>query len=220
MPNYIVPEPDGKECTKEALRRIALKHKAQYGQLPYPDKVPVPKLTKRNPNQFDLLWANKWNLTRHFIISGGGAALSTFAATKDLTATGGAFVIGGIVGVARKGNDDLRRSAGKPDLLTAAKNRITRTGGGGMGIRTEVNEFKVKLVELISIFFDETADKDQVMDIASGAWSAFNEAKDLKGISNDDLYKAGADVGLDLAVIFGGKFIKYSDEGEIADAPE
>ena len=192
MDKYTVPEPEGyKKYSKKILHRIALKHKEQFGQLPYPDPVPERPLRNPKPSMLDKIWANKWQIARHFIILGGGAALAAV--------TGGA---------------SLAVAAGKTDLLTTVKNRITRTGGSGMGIRTEVAEFKAKLVELISIFFDETADKDQVMDIASGAWSAFNEAKDLKGLSKDDLYKAGADVGLDLAVIFGGKFIKYSDEVE------
>ena len=214
MADTFVPEPDGKQCMDETLRRIALKHKARHGKLPYPDPVPEPPLKRNDPKTYDLLWANKWNLARHFVISGGGAALTTFTATKDLTATGGAFLLGGILGAVRKGNDDLRRVKGKPDMLTAAKNRITRMEGSGMGIRTEVGEFQAKLSDIIMIFFDETPDKDQVMDIASALWDAFNEAKDLKGISKEDMVKAGADVALSTGYSLKDMFIKYSDETE------
>ena len=126
MPKIHVPEPDVKGYTDEHLRRIAINHKALHGKLPYPDPVPELALTKRNPSAVDKLWANKWNLVRHFIISGGGTALSTFTLTRDLATTGGAFVIGGIIGVARKGNDDLRRSEGRPDFLTSVKDKVVR----------------------------------------------------------------------------------------------
>ena len=211
MPERI-PEVNEREYTEEQLRRIALKHKAKYGKLPYPDPVPEPPMTKRNPTTADLLWANRWNMMRHFIIGGSGAALATFTTTKDLFATGGAFVIGGVAGVTRKGFDDLRRVKGKPDGLSTIKDIVTRTRGDGMGIRTEVNEFQAKLADLIMIFFDETADKDQVMDIASGAWEAFSEAKDLKDLGKSDMMAAGADTVLTLGYTLKDKFIKYSDE--------
>ena len=214
MPKRI-PEVDEKGYTDEQLRRISIKHKAKHGKLPCPDPVPVPPLRKRHPTTADLLWANKWNLARHFIIGGSGAALATFTTTKDLVATGGAFVIGGIAGVTRKGFDDLRRVGGKPDGLSTIKDMVTHrtlTEGDGMGIRTEVVEFQQKLYDLIMIFFDETPDKEQVMDIAGGAWEAFNEAKDLQGLDKDDMMKAGIDTTLTMASSLKDKFIKYSDE--------
>lgn len=217
MPRRIVPEPDVKAYTAEQLRRIALKHKAIHGKLPYPEFVPETPLRKRNPSTLDLVWANRWNLVRHFIIGGSGAALATFTATKDVTAAGGAFIIGGIAGVTRKGFDDLRRVNGKPDGLTAIRNTITRTEGDGMGIRTEVGEFQAKLYDLVMLFFDETPDKEQVMDIAGGAWEAFNEAKDLQDISKDDMTKAGIDTALTMAASLKDKFIKYSDEVEVPE---
>ena len=216
MPKKIhVPEPDEEGYTNEQLRRIKLKHEERYGKLPHPTPIPVPPITKRNPTTLDLLWANKANLIRHFIIGGSGAALATFTATKDVTASGAAFIVGGVTGVARKGFDDLRRVKGKPDVLSTIKDMVTHrtlTEGDGMGIRTEVNEFQAKLFSLVMIFFDETPDKEQVMDIAGGAWAAFNEATDLKDISKEDMAKAGADTAITLAAALKDKFIKYSDE--------
>ena len=212
MPKRTVPEPETKAYTDEQLRRIAYKHKALHGTLPYPDPVPVPKLTKRGPNTFDLLWANRWNMARHFIIGGSGAALATFTATKDITASGAAFLVGGVTGVVRKGFDDLRRVGGKPDGLTTVKNLVTRTEGDGMAIRDEVNQFQVEFQRLVLLFFDDTAEKDQIMDIAGAAWSSYQEANDLKTLSKDDMAKAIIDVLLVTTTKVKGEFLVYSDE--------
>jgi len=126
MPKPIVPEVDEKGYTKEQLRRIRLRVMEQHGQLPHSVPVPEQPITKRNPSTADLLWANKWNLVRHFIVDGGGAAIAAFTATKDVTVSGAAFVVGGVVGAARKGFDDLRRSGGKSDFLTTALNSVRK----------------------------------------------------------------------------------------------
>ena len=205
--------------TKAELHKLAEKHRRMTGKLPTlhsdpPVPVPEQPITKRNPSTADLLWANKWNLVRHFIVDGGGAAIVAFTATKDVTVSGAAFVVGGVVGAARKGFDDLRRSDGKTDMLTTMKDGVfkPKLKGDGMGIRTEVGEFQEKVYALLMIFFDETPDKEQVMDVAGGAWEAFNEAKDLKDISKDDMVKAGIDTALTMAAALKDKFIKYSDE--------
>ena len=117
--------------TKAELHKLAEKHRRMTGKLPTLESdppVPVPEqpITKRNPNTADLLWANKWNLVRHFIVDGGGAAIAAFTATKDVTVSGAAFVVGGVVGAARKGFDDLRRSGGKSDFLTTALNSVRK----------------------------------------------------------------------------------------------
>jgi len=117
--------------TKAELHKLAEKHRRMTGKLPTlhsdpPVPVPEQPITKRNPTTADLLWANKFNLVRHFIIDGGGAAIAAFTATKDVTVSGAAFVVGGVVGAARKGFDDLRRSGGKTDLLTTMKDKVVR----------------------------------------------------------------------------------------------
>ena len=115
--------------TKAELHKLAEKHRRMTGKLPTlhsdpPVPVPEQPIAKRNPSTADLLWANKWNLVRHFIVDGGGAAIAAFTATKDVTVSGAAFVVGGVVGAARKGFDDLRRSDGKADILTSMKDKI------------------------------------------------------------------------------------------------
>ena len=117
--------------TKAELHKLAEKHRRMTGKLPTlhsdpPVPVPEQPITKRNPSTADLLWANKWNLVRHFIVDGGGAAIAAFTATKDVTVSGAAFVVGGVVGAARKGFDDLRRSDGKTDMLTTALNSVRK----------------------------------------------------------------------------------------------
>ena len=117
--------------TKAELHKLAEKHRRMTGKLPTlhsdpPVPVPEQPITKRNPSTTDLLWANKWNLVRHFIVDGGGAAIAAFTATKDVTVSGAAFVVGGVVGAARKGFDDLRRSGGKSDFLTTALNSVRK----------------------------------------------------------------------------------------------
>ena len=117
--------------TKAELHKLAEKHRRMTGKLPTlhsdpPVPVPEQPITKRNPSTTDLLWANKFNLVRHFIIDGGGAAIAAFTATKDVTVSGAAFVVGGVVGAARKGFDDLRRSGGKSDFLTTALNSVRK----------------------------------------------------------------------------------------------
>ena len=117
--------------TKAELHKLAEKHRRMTGKLPTlhsdpPVPVPEQPIAKRNPSTADLLWANKFNLVRHFIIDGGGAAIAAFTATKDVTVSGAAFVVGGVVGAARKGFDDLRRSGGKSDFLTTALNSVRK----------------------------------------------------------------------------------------------
>ena len=213
MPDKIVPEPTPeRHLTLEQKRRIIAKYVERHRKLPYPDLVPVPEFkTGGGPNVAERVWLNKWNIVRHFIVDGGGAAIAAFTATKDLTVTGAAFLVGGVVGAARKGIDDERRAAGKQDILTSVL-RPNMKGAVAMGIRDEVVQFQGELRDLIMIFFDEKADKTQVMEIASAAWDAFNEAKDLKGLSKDDMVKAGIDTTLSVAASLKDEFIKYSDE--------
>lgn len=122
MPKQIpVPEPDVKAYTKEQLHRIALKHKAIHGSLPYPDPVFVPPLRNPPPRQNRL-----WQAARHFILGGVSTGLTVLMTTKSLTFAGAGFVAGGVAAAVRKNVDDNRRAANKPDLLTTAKDKLTR----------------------------------------------------------------------------------------------
>ena len=218
MPDKIVPEPTPRALTLEQKRRIIAKYVERHRKLPYPDPVaappfshgPGPTAADRTALVASRVWDNRWNIVRHFIVDGGGAAIAAFTATKDLTVTGAAFLVGGVVGAARKGIDDERRAAGKPDMLTSVLR--PKTKGATMGIRDEVGQFQNELRDLVMIFFDETPDRGQVMEIASSAWDAFTEAKDLKGLSKDDMVKAGIDTALTVAASLKDKFIQYSDE--------
>lgn len=212
MSKYIVPEPNEKEYMKETIRRIRLKHEAAYGKLPCPDPVPQPPLTKRNPNMADLLWANKWNLVRHFIIGGGGAALSTFTLTKDVTAAAGAFVIGGVLGVTRKGYDDLRRVGGKPDGLTALKNKVTRTKGDGMGIRSNVYEVKDELVKVGIILTDDIPNSQQLSEGMGAVLGVIKEGSDFKDIPQQERAKAIGHAFMLAGAEIYDKAVTYSDE--------
>lgn len=104
--------------------------------------VDVPPLRNPSPSWADKIWANKWDIFRHFIIDGGGAAIAAFSTTKDLTVTGAAFVVGGVVGAARKGIDDGRRAAGKTDMVSALLRRETVTETEG----AEVNAILTMLL--------------------------------------------------------------------------
>ena len=135
-----VPEPDEQGYTTEQIRRIVENYKRRTGKLPYGDPVEVPPLKNPAPSKLDRIWANKWNLVGHFIVDGGGAAIAAFTATKDLTVSGMAFVVGGVVGAARKGIDDSRRAAGKADMVSAVLRRPVTTEGA------EVNPIVTMLI--------------------------------------------------------------------------
>ena len=190
--------------TKEQLHKLSERHRRMTGKVPTLESdppVPVPESPLRNtaPSTMDLLWANRWNLVRHFVISGGGAAMATFTTTKDLTATGGAFVIGGIVGAVRKGGDDLRRSSGKPDLLTAAKNRITQTRGVDMAAsdynKAEVVAFGAAIGDLITAALDGVGadDLDELIEVVTTGAAVVNEMKDVPAAGGLHVLGAASD---------------------------
>ena len=200
MPRRTVPEPDVKPYTDEQLRRIALKHKAMHGKLPYPDPIPAPAIKRHDPSTFDLLWANRWNMARHFIIGGSGAALATFTATKDVTASGAAFIVGGVTGVARKGFDDLRRVKGKPDVLTTGLNFVTRTRGVDMSAsdytKAEVVAFGQDIGRLINGARDGVSADDLgalIAAVTSGA-KTVNEMTDVPAAAALHTIGAASDV--------------------------
>lgn len=217
------PVPYGDKVPGDFLDRPEpiIKPKVKRG-LPCPDPVAVPPLRNPAPSSGDVWklrgWRAQgflWQVARHFIIGGVGTGLTVLTTTRDLSLAGVGFIAGGVAAAVRKGVDDTRRADGKSDVLTTIRNVVTREKGDSMGIRTEVQEFQSKLAALVMIFFDETPDKEQVMEVAEGAWAAFNEAKDLKDISKDDMVKAGIDTALTMAASLKDQFIKYSDEVEV-----
>ena len=225
----IVPEVDERPYLEEHLRRIRLKHEAQYGKLPHvPDNIPLKTMdddgTKpiekpiRNtsPSTLDKLWANKWNLVRHFIIDGGGAAIAALTTTKNLTVAGGAFVVGGIVGAARKGFDDNRRAAGKPDFLTTARNLVKKpvTRGDGMGIRAEVYEVKAELVRVGNILTDDIPNSQQLTEGMAAVLGVIKEGSDFKDIPQQERAKAIGHAFIMAGAEIYDTAVKYSDEVE------
>lgn len=84
-------------------------------------------------------------------------------------------------------------------------------------IRDEVSQFQNEFEEFIRLFFDETAEKDQVFEIMTKAYDAFLEGKDLKGLSRKDLMLAAADVLLETTNNMKEEFIVYSDESDAVE---
>ena len=180
---------------------------------PVPDKIPLKTtdddgsaldesypIKNPSPSTADKLWANRLNLIRHFIIDGGTAALSAFTLTRDLAVAGGAFVLGGVIGAARKGNDDLRRAAGKPDMLTAAKNRITRTGGVDMSASDYTKADTIAFGQSIGRLVNgarngvNTDDLGALIDAVTAGAQTVNEMKDVPAAAALHTIGAAADV--------------------------
>lgn len=79
-------------------------------------------------------------------------------------------------------------------------------------IKDEVNEVQVPFENLVKKFFDDTADQEQVMEIAAEAWITFQEARDIKDLDPRDLVIAIFDIMLTTLVHMKDEFATYSDE--------
>lgn len=184
-----VPEPNPREYTDDEIRKIVARYKQRNkGKLPYPDQVSVPPLRNPQPSAIEKIWANRYNLVRHFIVDGGGAAIAAFTATKDLTVAGAAFVVGGVVGAARKGIDDGRRASGKTDMVSSLLRR--RTEGDALSIRSNVYEVQDKFAAIGIKLTDDIPNKDQLTELLGDAVGLVTESVDFKDIPQDERAKA------------------------------
>jgi len=178
-------------------------------------KVPEsPKPVAKQVALRDRLWANRFNLVRHFLLAGCTAAITAFTTTKDWAATGGAFVIGGVAGIVRKGGDDELRAAGKPDMLTAAANLLKpRTNGKEVGmIREDATQLGMALAKLVTRLTDDKPNKDEIQGILTDAFGLVTEGTDFAAMPKEDRVKAGIHALTVAAVMVAGEEIKYSDE--------
>jgi len=182
--------------------------------LPYPDKVPCPTVKGNEPSLAERTWCNRWNLIRHFLLAGCAAAVTAWTTTKDWTATGGAFVIGGIAGSIRKGGDDELRAAGKPDMITAAANMLKhKTNGKEVGmIREEVSQLGVAISKLVTRLIDDKPNKEELQGILTDAFGLVTEGTDFAALPKEDRLKAGIHALTIASAMVAGSEIKYSDE--------
>jgi hypothetical protein len=199
--------------TTEQLHKMSERHRRMTGKLPTlqtDPPVPVPEQPLRNtaPSMVEKLWANRWNLVRHFIVDGGGAAIAAFTATKDLSISGVAFVVGGAVGAARKGLDDVRRSDGKADMVTSVLR--PKLKGDGMSIRSDVYDVQDKLAAIGIKLTDDVPNKDQLAELLGEAVGLVTESLDFADIPQDQRLHA-------IAHAFIGAGNKIMDEAKYSD---
>ena len=178
-----------------------------------PDLNPVPyKPIQNTPqNLLDKLWQNRFNLIRHFIMAGSAVAGATWTSTHDISTTAWSFLIGGVTGAARKGVDDISRSDGKSDMVTAAIGLITRKKlGGDTMIRDEVIEAGDAFADLALAIFNK--DEDDAKSIMSAMLGLLKEGGDVVQIPKEDRMEGAAHaLTLATAKVVAAK-VTYSDE--------
>ncbi len=181
--------------------------------LPAPDKVPeLPMRQGKGPGLAERLWCNRWNLVRHFILTGAAAAITAWTTSKSWTVAGGAFVIGGVAGVVRKGGDDELRAATGADSLSLVRSALTgrKKEGASMGIRTEVEEVRDALASLALAIFEK--DDTKSAKILAGVMGIIKEGSDVISIPKGDIPEAAAHALTGAAAIVVASKVVYSDE--------
>ena len=153
---------------------------------------------------------NAWNLTRHLLM-GAAWAGTALLLSKYVPTAGAAVAVAGLNSL-RKGLDLKRTSQGKPDILTAAKNRITRTRGDGMGIRNEVYEVKDELVKIGIILTDDIPNGQQLTEGMGAVLGVIKEGSDFKDIPQQERAKAIAHAFTMAGAEIYDKAVRYSDE--------
>jgi len=81
-------------------------------------------------------------------------------------------------------------------------------------IRDDVQEVADALTGLVSIFFDDIPNREQILDAATKAYSVFTEGRDIYALSGDDRKLAVIDAAIIALFQLKGLFIEYSDEIE------
>jgi len=181
--------------------------------LPCPDKVPeVPMRQSKGPGLAERLWCNRWNLIRHFILTGAAAAITAWTTSRSWTVTGGAFVIGGVAGLVRKGGDDELRAATGADSLSLIASALSgaKKEGAVMGIRTEVEEVRDALASLALAIFEK--DDTKSTKILAGIMGIIKEGSDVISIPKGDIPEAAAHALSGAAAIVIASKVVYSDE--------
>lgn len=178
--------------------------------------VPEKPIRNTQPSIAEKLWANKFNLLRHFIMTGSAVAGTTWTTTHNLSTTAWSFLIGGVTGAARKGVDDISRLDGKPDMVTAAISLITRKKlGGDTMIRDEVIEAGDAFADLAIAIFDKS--EDEAQSIMSAMLGLLKEGGDVVQIPKEDRMEGAAHaLTLATAKVVAAK-VTYSDE--VAETP-
>jgi hypothetical protein len=202
--------------------------------LPYPDKVPETPITqgftssaaqekytigkndmavKKNPGLAERLWCNRWNLVRHFILTGAAAAITAWTTSKSWTVAGGAFVIGGVAGVVRKGGDDELRAATGADSLSLIASALSGAKKeGAMSIRIESEQFGDALGTAVIRATDDVPNSTEIGTLVGDAMKAFTEGADFAKMPKADRLNA-AMLGLATAMKkIADEKIKFTDE--------